>query len=90
MGSYRSTAAGTSSSESSLRTSPEKGEGSPSAAVLHTKQIKPRNSCALCRSVYVCTYMDLIHFILIIFLIISVTGRCFNIASILKSRRAQN
>lgn len=46
-GSYRSAAAGTSPSESPLRTSPEKGEGSPSAAVLHTKQIKPRNSCAL-------------------------------------------
>lgn len=47
MGSYRSTAAGASSSESPLRTSPEKAEGSPSAAGLHTKQIKPRNSCAL-------------------------------------------
>lgn len=46
-GPYCSTAAGTSPSESPLRTSSEKGEGSPSAAVPHTKQIKPRNSCAL-------------------------------------------
>lgn len=46
-GSHQSAAAGTSPSESPLRTSPQKGEGSPSAALLHTKQIKPRNSCAL-------------------------------------------